>query len=443
LSAATARLVQRWEGPEHERIGDATGATIDLGHGVVLTWGQVIAVAGDEYGDIDELRRDMRTPAGRRRLHGRLHHALQGHVRLPAPLPTSTQADLGDNSRYNRLAMENVPHFAAGGTAIETWRRHHGRALERALIAGLDDDDAAWEEAQLTEAFGQHFLTDAFSAGHARTPRQAIISWYQDTFAPRVASTLVNSLSRELVRRAAEQLARQNVLLQPAVLEILRVEVQRNIAIPMALAVEALTPTLGLAISGAVSGALHDADNRVGLRVASAARREGWNTFGDGGLGPPGAYPPGMRDPSDTRDSPESRNEMTQAVLAARNQLVEARSIGRAERLDSTTVPTTLPQAVYFAFDDPVLREPGVASIDGAAAYLAQHPEASVSVIGYADPVGEEPYNEGLSARRANGVVERLLRGGAATMQVGMSARGERERLRAIRLGSARIAVSR
>ena len=43
------RTLARFVGTEHKDLGDTTGASIDLGNGVVLSWGDIVALAGDEY----------------------------------------------------------------------------------------------------------------------------------------------------------------------------------------------------------------------------------------------------------------------------------------------------------------------------------------------------------------------------------------------------------
>ena len=84
--------------------------------------------------------------------------------------------------RYLILAATNDDHFAvpggvthatpggsiAFGSAPLAYRRLHEVALEEACRLGRDDGDAS--QALAREAAAQHFLTDAFTAGHMRTP---------------------------------------------------------------------------------------------------------------------------------------------------------------------------------------------------------------------------------------------------------------------------------
>lgn len=65
---------------------------------------------------------------------------------------------------------------------------------------------------------------------------------------------------------------------------------------------------------------------------------------------------------------------------------------------------------VRFAFDDATLREGDKPVLDRFAAVMREHhPEALVTVEGFADPAGEEEYNLWLGQQRANAVREYLV----------------------------------
>src|SRR5262249_19967275 len=156
-----------------------------------LSWGQVVALAGDYYGSLEQLRADAATSEGKQRIRAALEEYSSpgpGVVRLPAPTPEE-RGKL--QAQYALLALQNIPHFLVGGTARETWLGHHARAVDQAVRAGIAGDKGALNEAMLIEAFGQHFLTDSFSAGHIRTPRAEIDAWYVGVFAPRVFDHLL------------------------------------------------------------------------------------------------------------------------------------------------------------------------------------------------------------------------------------------------------------
>jgi hypothetical protein len=135
----STRSLQRFEGPEHKELGDVTNTNIDLGNGVVLTWGEIIALAGDEYPDLDTLRRDTATHDGRARLRAAMEHdQIAGPSSSRLPAPTGEQQSERTKT-YILLALENVEHFAEGG-AFDVWANHHTTAINEALRAGFADD---------------------------------------------------------------------------------------------------------------------------------------------------------------------------------------------------------------------------------------------------------------------------------------------------------------
>jgi hypothetical protein len=99
------------------------------------------------------------------------------HDRRPGPsrLYPDTNIRMAWNAKaYVELALQNVDHF--GWHNIERYCRHHAEALQLAYDAHGRDDET-FRRALYTNAFADHFLTDAFSAGHIRVPRAEIIAW--------------------------------------------------------------------------------------------------------------------------------------------------------------------------------------------------------------------------------------------------------------------------
>ncbi len=415
-TAATSQgAVQRWVGHEHETLGDATGDTIDLGGGVTLTWGQVVAIAGDEYGSVQELQDAVKSDDGKARLRARLeHHGVRGPIPSGLPVP---DADQKSTAHFQELALHNLAHFSAGGTAIETWRSHHEEALADALLSGLKADPADWQQAQLVEAFGQHFLTDAFSAGHVRTPRTEINNWYTTDWAPRTVGALVTSLrlriAGDLARDIGAQVTMPNAIIEAEVNGILATlvayfddEIRSQ-----------LQPLLGQAVGGAISGVLHDKDNADGIWVASDAHPAAWMTYGDDKL----------------TDSPETQSQAELAVITAHEQLVQAQGIGRAEHDRATTPPPMWvprappPSTVYFPFDSALLPPASTAAADTAAEYMKTETDAVVDLVGHTDPIGADDYNAGLGMRRAEAVAGRLMDAGVQAMRISSTSHGETE----------------
>lgn len=87
-------------------------------------------------------------------------------------------------ARYLALASQNFCHFACQGAdgvvrdesneALRLYRAYHQRALRTARASGPDQ----LEGALIADAFGCHFLTDLFATGHLRVPRRELGEQY-------------------------------------------------------------------------------------------------------------------------------------------------------------------------------------------------------------------------------------------------------------------------
>jgi len=83
----------------------------------------------------------------------------------------------------------------------------------------------------------------------------------------------------------------------------------------------------------------------------------------------------------------------------------------------------TIPDRVLFDFDDDRLTTP--AALDGALAEIARRPGARVTVEGHTDELGSAAYNQRLSERRAEAVVEYLIGRGVARERLVVRGLGE------------------
>jgi hypothetical protein len=192
---------QAFVGSEHRDIGqEATGGTVssdvNIGTDVAptfLSFGEVVMLAADYFESIDELRRVARDPQTRPQVVWARWWALnpRGGPGEPAVSPAIKQTV---RERYFRLAAANVAHFSAGGTAQNEYEAAHYRALLTAFRAGVTRQAATWNEAMTTEAFADHYLTDMFSAGHIRTPRAELRTWYMAHY-PRSTTDFVRFMA--------------------------------------------------------------------------------------------------------------------------------------------------------------------------------------------------------------------------------------------------------
>lgn len=275
-------------GREHRDIVDnASGkelTTLTYGDpSARLTFGEVTALAGDYFGTYEEMRDLSRTAAGRIELaYARWHCLSLSSDKVPAPT-TNAATIQSVTDRYLLLASRNISHFSGGGTVWQAYTSWHAKALVDALDAGRMSDPALFRRALTKEAFGLHFLTDSFSAGHVRTPRAEIRDWYQQRF-PDSGQRILQYLARFLFDRLDErQQLPQLAWWFGWVTRSVMVDRIRS------LGGEAVA---NISLGDIVSLALHDFDNR-GLDVVSDVGADGkpvagghhWRAMGDSHLG--------------------------------------------------------------------------------------------------------------------------------------------------------------
>jgi hypothetical protein len=190
-------MIQRWDSPEHVQLGETAAGPAaplivlhahdrDLPGGRAstgsfpaafaetmrtgtpeqrraltsgLTYGEVVALSGDFYENWD-------------RLDGAPLREVIDLIPLIRGSATTTQLQEATAGRYLALAARNVRHFSnvpVGQRNVDTWRDMHTRAIAEARRG---DANAAWG----INACADHFLTDAFSGGHIRTPRAQLVT---------------------------------------------------------------------------------------------------------------------------------------------------------------------------------------------------------------------------------------------------------------------------
>jgi hypothetical protein len=158
--------LQRYEAGEHALFGGEPGTQRSYSvNGVSLTYGEMIAM-----GDFFESPRQMQeAPAA---VLTELKKAIDDDIAKPGSVNTErweqATAGLPKGQHYTDMASKNAAHFAPASGPRQPgaptdhramWRMLHFQALNLALAGKTD-------EAMETNAFADHFLTDAFSAGH-------------------------------------------------------------------------------------------------------------------------------------------------------------------------------------------------------------------------------------------------------------------------------------
>lgn len=173
-AAVTQLLVQRFESGEHARMGAVPGQKEEIfnlgadqqGKDILVSYGEMIAM-GDFFEDVAAMRKEVRKQP--ERFKGLLAKIRKDVGSRGRPRLVSEKEWSESDPEYLELATKNDTHFAPStpGMAFDageanhktTWFKYHQQALELAHRGKKT-------EALEVDAFGAHFLTDAFSAGH-------------------------------------------------------------------------------------------------------------------------------------------------------------------------------------------------------------------------------------------------------------------------------------
>ena len=206
-------------GNEHRAIGDSAfgGALVNLGGDAAgqelwLGYGDLMALSGDFFKPekLFSLARVRGHKASRLGTRDEIVCALkvmtvdEGFVdprfepggmfadfRFSA-LAASSDVERHVRDRYLHLAATNDDHFVSPGgvtherisrpfgSAVLAYRHHHQLALEEAWRLGRAHGELS--QAMALEAAAQHFLTDAFTAGHLRTPVAQIRTFWRSRY---------------------------------------------------------------------------------------------------------------------------------------------------------------------------------------------------------------------------------------------------------------------
>lgn len=297
LAADPDRSVPMYDTGEHVQAGGDLYPDQLPVNGVPFSYGQLMAM-GDLYADVDSL---LRAPAAELSTLKALIAEDTGHYTGRGGTGVSNQRwNVATGGRYLALAEDNYAHFAPpsvlGMTDATTrpdhrseWERYHERAIAemRAIVAAAPDASPAPFGPLATNAFGDHFLTDAFAAGHL-VNKEVVMERVRGAFYSG-ATTLTPAGSAFLDRLAAACWARKPVrdVFSPleqyeGVLGIKHFNFDTQSMFRRLLggiAEQAPAKVLNLPLK-----ALHDHLNEVGVEVTNDAGERPWQLKGDGHL---------------------------------------------------------------------------------------------------------------------------------------------------------------
>jgi hypothetical protein len=306
--SGSAPVSQHFTESEHRAIGDlaTTGPlgetrTVALAPDYRVTYGELLALSGDHFESIDELRRMALRPGPGADTREEIEYVRRVKVLGQSPAGFTPEAMRAADQRYYRLAADNPTHFPAPDkgdperlvddrlrdeaigvglqlfplrielfgvprNAIAAYHRNHVRALVEAAQAGAAG--ASIDTAMAAEAFSNHFLTDSFAGGHVRNPRRAafehwnsLVPMFADNLQGYLAQKVAEALSAGSVGwlRSTEGFYHEGVPgVAPGTLTIIREKfAEKGVA---------------LSFGHVVVMAIHDYDNEHGVGALVAGR---------------------------------------------------------------------------------------------------------------------------------------------------------------------------
>jgi len=170
---------------EHVRSGSnlyPNQLNVGQAPGVIFSYGEIIAMA-DLFATVDQMQ--AASAAELQGIKAQIQRSLAHYS--PGTMPRPTDPDTEDwrrvtGGRYLRLAEDNYEHFAPNvlfrsdafassvsrhGDHKSAWEIYHLRAIREVQAMNLGPADPLKSNWPLVvNAFGDHFLTDAFAAGH-------------------------------------------------------------------------------------------------------------------------------------------------------------------------------------------------------------------------------------------------------------------------------------
>jgi len=118
-----------------------------------------------------------------------------------------------------------------------------------------------------------------------------------------------------------------------------------------------------------------------------------------------------------------SSGEMSDIDAARSSGVADGAGVGGAE-LNDPNSPLAV-RVIYFDYDSSNIREDFQSVVEAHAAYLAAHPETTITIEGHADERGSREYNLALGERRALALRRQLVLLGATAGQIRTVSYGE------------------
>ena len=294
---ADERSVPMYDTGEHVMAGNnlyPDQLRVGTGSGVAFSYGQILSMA-DLYDTVGDLRNA--SPAELTALKTLIERDTAYYERRGGSSVSNKEWNDATGKRYLALADDNYSHFSPPSVLgmtnpstkpdnKSTWERYHEQAIAemRAIVAANPNASPSPFGPLTTNAFGDHFLTDAFAAGHL-VNKELVLDRFRSTFYAPGTNTVSAAGAAFLQRLAAACWARKPVRDTFSPLEEVETRLLKHWNIDtenafrkllVGIAEQAPTKVQNLALK-----ALHDHLNEVGVEVTNDAGDGTWTLKGD------------------------------------------------------------------------------------------------------------------------------------------------------------------
>ncbi|MCB8959859.1 MAG: hypothetical protein H6651_06075 [Ardenticatenales bacterium] len=287
--------LQRFDAKEHKKMGDRGSGKkqVALAPDYVLSYGDVVAMAGDHFASIAQMRQFARKKSGKES-RGEIEYVREWKLKQRGR-QYDPEAKKAATERYYALAAKNRSHFVnpdekdadrtlgekatdytleRGGAgeaipipanAVAGYHSNHVIAIREAVKAGAAGESI--QNALAADAFASHFLTDAFSAGHVRVPRAAAQT-YWNAKVPLFFHNLQGFMAEKIAEELRKTNAKASIDWFP---DIKYKHLSEQMVYEKALAkIRKALSNMGRVDFGDLVGlALHDWDNVAGIEATS------------------------------------------------------------------------------------------------------------------------------------------------------------------------------
>ena len=291
---------------EHQSLGAEASNTliVELATGYSIPYGDMAALAADHFESVDQMRQFAANSRGGKESRAEIEYARYWKLGVKTEAFDS-EAKRAQEGRYATLAAKNRRHFVnpkVGDaedsklyrtssapdpeldkvvgefhvapdlpSAIAGYRYYHLRALATAAKAGADGQGLSTAYAE--ESFGDHFMTDSFSAGHIRTQRDDLQTYWNAKFPMffyNLKGTIAETMAQELAPTVGPvQLRAETACWLPYKGAFAKVS-------------QAFDSKPKIGLGDLLSVAVHNYDNVNGVNVESEGKE--YQIFGDGHL---------------------------------------------------------------------------------------------------------------------------------------------------------------